>query len=204
MLITFYTIAVCDVKRLLVQFQARWCPATVTPSSVRLTPGTVASVSLPWSTCPTTKCSTWWVSSTQSSHPSSSRPERSRTPGPTWTHTQASSSSTTEWRRWTITQSYSVSAELWVSWVSSTHIPPLVFPRPAILKVKGTQKYQFHTLTWKKSGIHESRTRLRLTGRASEKWICRVKGAEIRHAVAFFGGLYGLALNFCFRIEKLF
>ena len=47
MLITFYTIAVCDVKRLLVQFQARWCPATVTPSSVRLTPGTVASVSLP-------------------------------------------------------------------------------------------------------------------------------------------------------------
>ena len=108
---------------LFVLFQARWCPATVTLSSVRLTPGTVASVSLPWSTCPTTKCSTWWVSYTPSSHPSSSRPERSRTPGPTWTHTQASSSSTTEWKRWTITQSYSVSAELWVSWASSTYTP---------------------------------------------------------------------------------
>ena len=96
-------------------FPSRLFPATVTQSFVRLTPATPVSVSLPSSTCPTTRCSSSCQTSTWSYPLFWPRPARSRTPGPMWMPIPVSCSSTTAWTRWTTIPFSLESAELWVS-----------------------------------------------------------------------------------------
>ena len=85
--------------------------ATATPSSVRPTPAIPASVSLPWSTCPTTPCSSWCPTSTKSSQISSWNRAKPRTPGPMWTLTPEYCSRYVSW--WHHDMAFRIIGSLW-------------------------------------------------------------------------------------------